>query len=209
MQDSQLESYKPLRQQLDLLDSFPYSKDWSAAADFLQLIADHCLTHKPSTVFECSSGLTTLVLARCCQMNGRGRVFSLENGEEYAINTRQHLAGYGLDAFASVIHAPLVDTHLKEGDFSWYATSGIPDNKIDMLVIDGPPGFIQKNSRFPALPLLFDRLSDNCTVFLDDAARDDEKEIVSLWQEAYPVSRCDYLELERGCAVLTLDKNGQ
>ncbi|MES9855801.1 MAG: hypothetical protein ABW166_04240 [Sedimenticola sp.] len=40
-----------------------------------------------------------------------------------------------------------------------------------MLVIDGPSGFIQKHSRYPALPLLFDKLSNNGMVFLDDAAR--------------------------------------
>ena len=73
-----------------------------------------------------------------------------------------------------------------------------------MLVIDGPSGFRQKNSRYPALPLLFDQLAPNCVVFLDDAARHDEREIVKLWQAAYPNVKHDYADTEPGCSVLRI-----
>jgi len=72
---AQLEAYLYLRDRLDLKQGLPYTPFWSAAPDFLKLIADHCLEARPATIVECSSGLTTLVLARCCEVNGRGRVF--------------------------------------------------------------------------------------------------------------------------------------
>jgi hypothetical protein len=75
-----------------------------------------------------------------------------------------------------------------------------------MLVIDGPSGFIQKNSRYPALPLLYSRLSDGCRVFLDDAARPEEQEIVSLWQTRFPNLEVETVAASRGCAVLTIHK---
>ncbi len=101
-----------------------------------------------------------------------------------------------------MIHAPLKAINLDENIFDWYETEGLPVRDIDMLVIDGPPGFIQKNSRFPALPILHSRLSKNITVFLDDAARSDERELVGNWLEKYPELAYLYIENERGCVVL-------
>jgi hypothetical protein len=71
-----------------------------------------------------------------------------------------------------------------------------------MLVIDGPPGFIQHHSRYPALPLLSERLADGCVIFLDDAARADEQAIVRRWLARFPQLEHHYVASERGCSVL-------
>ena len=201
-----MDSYNNLRNKLGLHKDLPYTKDWSAAADFMQIIVDYCLQEKPATVFECSSGLTTLMLARCCQLNKHGHVYSLENGEEYALKTREYISLYDLDEYASVIHAPLEEKVIKESSYSWYSIKDMPEKSIDMLVIDGPPGFIQKNSRYPAMPLLFEKLSKHCTVFLDDAARDDEREIIELWKNENPGIEHKFIDTERGCSILTINK---
>jgi hypothetical protein len=192
--------------QLHLQAGIPYTPNWSAAADFLQIIVDHCLEAKPASVFECSSGLTTLMLARCCQLNTLGRVASLEDGEEFTTRIREYLKRYDLTAYASVLHAPLHHIRVDEIEYAWYDTQAILDESIEMLVIDGPSGFLQKNSRYPALPILYSRLADGCRVFLDDAARADEREIVALWQARFPQLEVEYLETSRGCAVLTIHK---
>jgi len=201
-----LNSYEQLKAHLQLDYELPITVDWSAAADFLFLIKDHCLTARPANIVECSSGLTTLVLARCCQLNGSGKVFSLENGEEYVQQTRHNLKRFGLEDFADVIHAPLEELLLSGDEYQWYETTKLPSINIDMLVIDGPPGFIQKHSRFPALPKLFNQLSDESRVFLDDAGRDEEKQIVDKWLALYPVLTHEYIETQRGCSVLTVRK---
>lgn len=202
-QFNQLEAYHYLRDRLNLRQGMPYTTDWSAAPDFLKLIVEHALQHKPQTIVECSSGLTTVMLARCCEINGGGEVFSLENGAEYAEKSRGHLARYQLTQ-ATVIDAPLQTHDVSDNDYQWYALNGLPDHSIDMLIIDGPPGFIQRHSRYPALPLLFDKLADGCVVFMDDAARPDEQEIVTMWQANYPGLEHTYIETERGCSVLTI-----
>jgi predicted O-methyltransferase YrrM len=201
-----LENYASMQTQLNLNEGIPYTPNWSAAADFLQLIVDYCLQAKPPLIFECSSGLTSLMLARCCQINGQGRLISLEDGEDYAANIRKYIHQYGLDQLTSVIHAPLQKTIIDEAEYVWYATRAIPDEAIGMLVIDGPSGFLQKNSRYPALPMLYPRLANGCRVFLDDAARPDEQEIVALWQAKYPDIELEYRENARGCAILTIHK---
>lgn len=203
---TQFESYHFLRDRLGLNQGLPYSRDWSAAPDFLKLIAEHALARKPATIVECSSGMTTLVLARCSEMNGHGHLYSLENGAEYAARSREALERYNLGWRATVLDAPLVEYTLGDERYKWYTLEGLPEKGVEMLVIDGPPGFIQHHSRYPALPLLYDRLADGCVIYLDDAARPEEQAIVKRWLEEFPGLQLEYLKNERGCAVLTLKR---
>ena len=195
-------SYQELEKTLGFEKRLPVTEDWSAAADFLKTISDFCIGNKPGTIVECSSGTSSLVLSRCCQLNQCGHVYSLENGMQFVEQTQQRLEDFSLSAYCDVVHAPLQSIQLEDEEFQWYELSGFPVTEIDVLVIDGPPGFIQKHSRYPALPLLYDRLADRCAVFLDDAARDEEQEIVSRWLELYPEFQSEYIENERGCFIL-------
>lgn len=196
------EHYRSVRDRLQLHKSLPVTPEWSAAPDFLHRSIDHCLEHRPSSVLECSSGLTTLALARCCQINNSGHVHSLENGAEFATATRAALEEYGLEKYATVLHAPLEDVTLHGVNYRWYSRHRLPAGRFNMLVIDGPSGYLQRHSRYPALPLLYNRLADDCSVFLDDAAREDEKEIIALWLGEFPSFEHEYIDLERGCSIL-------
>lgn len=200
----QFEAYHFLRDRLDLKQGMAFTSHWSASPDFLKLIAGHCLDNAPSVIVECSSGVTSLVLARCCQLNRSGHLTSLEDGEIYAGRTHSELARYELQSWGNILHAPLQPYELDDTSWQWYSLEQLPDAPIDMLVIDGPSGFIQPRSRYPALPLLMDRLAPGCTIFLDDAARQDEQDIVALWRQAYPQLQYEYIRTQRGCAVLRL-----
>ena len=197
-----MSSYLSLEKKLGFDKALPFTEHWSAAPDFLALISDYCLQEKPQVIVECSSGTSSLVLSQCCKLNQDGRVFSLESGEEYAAKTAAQLADFSLTEYCEVLHAPLQDTAVDDETFQWYALETLPAVKIDLLVIDGPPGFLQKQSRYPALPMLAERLAKHCTVFLDDAARDDEQALVKRWLAAYPDFQAEYVENERGCFIL-------
>ena len=200
-------SYQELCDRLGFAAGIPYVDDWSAAADFLQLITDAVLVHQPAAIVECGSGLSTLMLARVCQIARCGHVYSLENSEPHAMASRESLDHYALADYATVIYAPLTSYRVHGGDYQWYETDKLPDHEVGMLVIDGPPGRLQKHSRYPALPLLYDRLSSGGTVYMDDASRPDEREIVSLWQNKFPGVSNEYIDTQRGCARLRVDKS--
>lgn len=202
----QVATWLSLRDRLGLRQGLPYNHNWSAAPDFLQLIVDHTLNRRPETIVECGSGLSTLMLARCCQLNGQGRIYSLENGAEFAAGARAEIARYQLTSHAEVIDAALAQYTLSGRDYQWYGLAGLPEHGIDMLVIDGPPGFIQRHARYPALPLLRERLARTCWVFLDDAARPDEREIVAWWTAMFPEAQMRFVNNERGCAILALNR---
>ncbi|MDH5785465.1 MAG: class I SAM-dependent methyltransferase [Chromatiales bacterium] len=206
LQFNQFEAYHYLRDRLQLTRGIPYTTDWSAAPDFLKLIAGHVLQQRPAVIVECSSGTTSLVLARCCEINGSGELYSLENGAEYAEQSRHTLARYDLSSWGEIIHAPLIPYEIDGVTYQWYELDNLPDRSIDMLVIDGPPGFIQQHSRYAALPLLFDKLADGCTIFMDDAARPDEQAIARMWCEQYPQLNNHYLNTERGCALFRVER---
>jgi hypothetical protein len=56
-----------------------------------------------------------------------------------------------------------------------------------MIVIDGPPAYevSKEKARYPALPFIYSMLSDRCSIFLDDADREGEKEIIRRWEEEF------------------------
>ncbi len=199
----QLEALQGLYLELGLKRSLPPTRGWAASPDFLLLLARHALNAKPKTVVECSSGISTLVLARCMQLNNGGKVFSLEHDPVYARQTREQLALHGLGDYADVIDAPLEPFAHKAEKYSWYAQSGLaPDLQIDMVAIDGPPMATGRLARYPAAPALFHRLSEAGAVFIDDASRPDEKAIVKRWVVEHPSLRLEWPDCEKGCAVL-------
>ncbi len=72
-----------------------------------------------------------------------------------------------------------------------------------MLVIDGQPMPVGRLARNPAGPILFPKLASGAAVFLDDAARDDEKRIIERWQREFPdLERQDH-DCEKGCVSLS------
>lgn len=200
----QIQSYLDLRSILKMTHPLPTLRDWAASPDFLLLIARHAIEKAPSNVVECSCGATTIVLARCMQMNGKGHVYSLEHDPKFAQITRDNLVLCNLSEWATVVDAPLQQLD-EMPDQIWYSTERVDGFKdVDMLVIDGPPWDTCKYARYPSLPMLKSRLAPSCTVFLDDAARDDEKWMVKKWVEAYDILRSEYIPLEKGAVKIEL-----
>ena len=200
----QLEALLGLYIELDLDGSLPATRGWAASPDFLLELATHALSSRPGCVVECSSGTSTLVLARCAQRNGYGKVFSLEHEPLYAEQTRRQLARHGLSAWAEVIDAPLRPYRLGGEEWPWYQHELLQrDLAIDMLVIDGPPQATRALARYPAGPLLFPRLSAGAAVFLDDAARPGERAVLQRWEAEFPQLMQTTRPCEKGCTVLT------
>lgn len=199
----QIESFQHLMSLLKLEKPLPPLRGWAASPDFLLLVAQHMLSGKPYRAIECSSGASTLVLARCMQIIGHGHVYSLEHEAHYAEQTRAQLRDQGLEEWATVCDAPLES--VQEGHVSpWYSLKNLPDDAREcrLLVVDGPPKDTGPLARLPALPRLANRLHPECVVLLDDADRPDEKVIVQKWLESDPTLEKRDLPCEKGCAAL-------
>lgn len=168
---------------------------WAASADFLVVLAEYAIEHKPAVIVECGSGTSTLVLALCTQRNGVGHVYSLEHDVEYAAKTRRRLEAAGLSNLVSVIDAPL--------ESGWYTTGAVPNLEIDMLIIDGPPQLDDGLARYPAGAALLTKLKG--VAFLDDADRPAERETVARWRREFRSLRAVEHDCEKGCVALSYD----
>jgi hypothetical protein len=199
----QLEALQGLYVELNLKKSLPPTRGWAASPDFLLELVRHARSAQPRTVVECSSGTSTLVLARCMQLNGAGKVISLEHDAYYARETRAQLRRHGLQDWAQVLDAPLLPLDLAGESWPWYDLAVLkPGLSIDLLVIDGPPQATRPLARYPAGPLLFPKLAAGAHVFLDDATRADELDILRRWRREFPALHQSTRACEKGCSVL-------
>jgi hypothetical protein len=118
---------------------------------------------------------------------------------------RRQLQQRGLEQFATIIAVPLVKRRYDgfTTDFRWYdlGSAAIPAT-IDLLIVDGPHGSVNRYARYPAGPELLPRLSPNARVFVDDANRRDEQEMVRRWLESHPGLGARTLPAEKGCVEL-------
>ncbi len=190
-------SFLPLRMPL------PPMRGWAISPDFGILLINEILKHKPRLVLELGSGVSTLLAGYCLEKTASGKLVSYDHDLNYSEQTRTTVTDHALDHLTEIIHAPLTKLALDRGEWDWYDTARMgQDSKIDLLVIDGPPGQIQKISRYPALPVLHEQLADNAVILLDDAARTDESSIVDMWTQEFPEFEYEYRSAEKGASVL-------
>ena len=89
-------------------------------------------------------------------------------------------------------------------NYMWYETSFIKDlnHDIDLLIVDGPPKILNKNSRYPALPILIDHFSDNIIILIDDGKRKDDSETVNRWVNEWDHIESEFVSTEKGAFIL-------
>ncbi len=201
--EAQLEAYTQLLHLLPTRMPLPRTRGWAASPDFLLTVVDLVMTHRPRLVVDVGSGLSTVFEALACTRVGSGRVVALDHDELFGAATDALVEREGLGERAEVRFAPLTTQRTADRDVSWYdekAFEGL--DQIDLVVVDGPPGTSGPLARFPAVPILWDRLSPTAVIVLDDADREDERAVVERWLALYPELSVDRLRLEKGAVVL-------
>jgi predicted O-methyltransferase YrrM len=135
-------------------------------------------------VVELGSGVSTVVLARLMRERG-GRLTSVEHDPDWARVVRSQLEREELTNVVELIEGPLEPHPLAPDGAPWYPEAAVAElpNPIDLLLVDGPPGYGEgmERSRYPALPALNDHLAMNAMVVLDDATRPGERDILARW----------------------------
>lgn len=162
-------------------DALPHLGSWKADVGFLRHIVREIARLRPTHVVELGAGASSLVAARALQIHGGGRLHSFDQHGGFVDATRQWLADHALDI--DIRHAPL--TH-ESADWPgrWYAVDHLPE-RIDLLIIDGPPWSVHPLVR-GAADSLFSRLSPGAVVLLDDAARPGERLVARRWRQRWP-----------------------
>ena len=204
----QLEILVPLMNDLNIIKKIPNTRGYAASPDFLYVINQIIKEEKPKLIVEAGSGVSTLIASYSIKKyNSDSKIISLDNDEHYANKTISDISNHNLEGFSQVIHAPLKKYN---DQFIWYDISKISSlDKIDFLIIDGPPSKGSKDARYPALSLLFDNLSEDATIILDDSKRKMEQNVVKRWEQEFPGKfDYEYIDNDKGLYIIKkINKN--
>ena len=155
---------------------------WAMSPLSLHFLASASRRLSPdSTIVELGSGVSTAWIAHTLSgLSDRPRFIAVDHDRDFAQLTGKHLANLGLSEEVTLVCAPLVSASV--GEDIWYGTEWVEEaTNISLLIVDGPPAGTRKNARYPALPTLLDRLSDQATIFVDDADRPGEAGMIDQW----------------------------
>lgn len=183
----------------------PAMYGYAASPDVLVVLVHRFLTLRPAVAVECGSGTSTLFLALAAQQYDIScRLIALEHDPEYAAATRTLLAEHGVAHLAEVRDAPLRATTLTDHDGPWYDPAAYEDlHDIGLAFVDGPPGIVGPQARYPMVPLLADRLAARCVILMDDMRRPDERSVGERWLTQLDGFSYRYLPLIRGAGEFT------
>jgi hypothetical protein len=162
---------------------------YALGTEALNFLDDRVRQLRPTAILEFGSGVSTVVLAACmADLHGQDspRVFSVDESEGYLHETRQMLDDAGLAGCARLAHRKVreqtirgVQTPCYDLDEKFLRT--FLETVPDVLLVDGPSG--GGTVRFGTLALVLGHIGVPCTFFLDDALREDEINVASLWQK--------------------------
>lgn len=201
---SELDAARQVHLRIPLPGREPLLAGWALAPRALLDVLRTIEEHRPKLVLECGSGTSTIFIAALLdQLGDGGTVISLDHLPEYAEATREALLSNRLTHVAEVRLAPLSDVAIDGKTWTWYEKEAVADlTAIDMVLVDGPPKASGRHARFPALPVLADRLSPGAIILLDDSQREEEQWTLRRWKASHPLQR--KLGLTRDMAILHL-----
>jgi predicted O-methyltransferase YrrM len=192
----QTEAFFQLSNLMQFKSAIPPTRSWAASPDLLLLISEIVKKNKPALVVELGSGVSTLV----CAKSGARKVISIDNSEQYGGKTRDLLKEHKVRGVEIRI-APL---RPYANGSEWYEVSVLKDlKKIDLLIVDGPPGSKNPEARYPALREFKDKLSAKAIVIIDDVNRDGERKLAEDFAKALPNHTLTILDHEKGTAIIS------
>ncbi len=191
----QTEAFNQLTNLLDFKAAIPATRSWAASPDLLLTISEILKKERPGLVVELGSGISTLVAAK----SGARKIVSIDNSDVWGAKTVALLKEHKVRG-VDVRIAPL---RPYANGSEWYDLAAIKDlKKIDVLIVDGPPGSKNPEARYPALQQFKDKLSASAIIIIDDVNREGERKLAEDFAKALPNHELTILDHEKGTAVI-------
>lgn len=202
----QIEAFIGIQSFMTTGESLANFHGWPISPDLGIFLLNRIKNCSYDVIIEFGSGTSTLLFSKALSVQIRDgrepenwqshpldkRLMSFEHDLKYHGDTRRLLESNNGAAAVDLIHAPLVDWNDGTGSYLFYdcdaslqaVASRLGDERARILVlVDGPPGKICANARYPAVPHIFNRLGrHHIDLVLDDANRSDEKAVIELWR---------------------------
>ena len=191
----QTEAFNQLTNLLDFKAAIPATRSWAASPDLLLTISEIVKKNRPGLVVELGSGISTLIASK----SGARKIVSIDNSDVWGAKTVALLKEHKVRG-VDVRIAPL---RPYANGSEWYDLAAINDlKKIDVLIVDGPPGSKNPEARYPALQQFKDKLSASAIVIIDDVNREGERKLAEDFAKALPNHELTILDHEKGTAII-------
>jgi len=200
---SKIESVFALYNTLKLDKGLPEFTGWAISSDFAKYIVELIINKKPKTIVSLGSGSSDIIVGRSLQLNNIGKLYSVEHLRKYCDISNQLIKDYDLQDWIDLLQSPIKNYNINNESYQWYDLSlNKSVKKIDLLIVDGPPGNLNKKSRYPAVPILLNYLKKGSIVLLDDGYRTEESQIAEEWARKYDFE-LEFIENVKGAYKLT------
>lgn len=191
----QTEAFIQLTNLLDFKAALPSTRSWAASPDLLLTISEIIKKAQPALVVELGSGISTLVAAK----SGARKIVSIDNSDVWGAKTVALLKEHKVRG----VDVRIASLQPYANGSEWYDVEAIKDlKKIDVLIIDGPPGSKNPEARYPALQQFKDKLSASAIVIIDDVHREGERKLAEDFAKALPNHELMILDHEKGTAII-------
>lgn len=192
------EAWDGIRDILTFYHPLPPSTTFTIAPDAALYLLRHIMEQQPRLIVELGGGLSTILMAKLIKSKGFDtRIITIESDAVYGEALRKELQQHGVEDLTDLRICPIEPTSLG----TWYSIAGNMPKDIDLLLIDGPPKAVAKDSRYPAFPYFEKYLSADASVIADDADRPDMLRTISRWQQKYTQWNTEWVRLSRTIAV--------
>ena len=175
----------------------------------LAFLMNEIIVNERRSVIEFGAGVSTIMMARLAKMNNiHLDIVSVEENESWLNIIKGIIDKEGLSANIHLIHVSLEKKVLQGSENHWYQMDVLktkldPNKTFDLVLIDGPTAFYEQIalSRYFALPFIKETLRENHVIFLDDANRNGEHQIMQLWKQEFGKQFKTYAETLGICYV--------
>lgn len=153
-------------------------------------ILNEIIINKRSSIIEFGAGNSTIYIAKIIKSFGlRVKFYSVDSNEGWINCVTENLVALCVQDAVELIYAPVKETSgyasVLASSYKWFDSDvirkKIDSEKFDLIIVDGPTGKLCPFSRYPAIPFLLHNFAESYTIFLDDAGRTDEAQILNEW----------------------------
>jgi hypothetical protein len=196
----QIESFLNVQAALAGGDVIPSLHGWPISPDLAAYLIELIRTNDYDLVIEFGSGSSTVIMAKALSLGrhrreGKAPVVQVafEHLETYHAQTQGLLRTAGVADAVTVHFAPLVPYQAANGQTYSYCQCeqglqalgqryDVPSRRA-LVLVDGPPAATGEHARYPSLSAVSTTLpSIALDIVLDDLIREDEQQVVRLWQ---------------------------
>jgi len=199
---------------------------WPISPDFALYLIELLEINDYDLILEFGSGISTVIIAKAVSkmsLRRQGKrsieVVSFDHLEHYYRRTLNQLQQAGLAEAVQLHLVPLKDYAAANGNaYSYYDCHDILAKLAQrqlatelrlLVLVDGPPSATGKHARYPAAPLILGHFKGaRVDLLLDDYIREDEKEIVQLWQGEFAAANLRFevteTRLEKDACLLSV-----